>query len=142
MSSVWRGRKRTEVIHVATRLALAGMITAVTTVAVSCALTDARMPEDHQPAIDPEVRVVTQRGSARVLVELAVAEDHGRFSIFPDGALRATPYYELNRDLMADKSVHSEIIRTLEERYVRVIVLLDKFGRAQTGPRFRTASRC
>lgn len=39
-----------------------------------------------------------------------------------------TPYYELNRGLMADKAVHTEIIRTLEERRVRVIVLLDKIS--------------
>ena len=74
MSSVWRERKRTEAIHVAARLALAASITAVTTVVVSCALSDARMPLNQQPAIDPDVRVVTERGSARVLVELSVAE--------------------------------------------------------------------
>jgi hypothetical protein len=39
-----------------------------------------------------------------------------------------TLYYELNRGLMAEKLVHTEIIRTLEERHVRVIVLLDKIS--------------
>jgi hypothetical protein len=76
MSSVLRERKRTEEIRFATRLALAGMGMAVAAVAVSRAVTDARVPVKRQPAIDPEVRVVTQRGSARVLVELSIVEAH------------------------------------------------------------------
>ena len=74
MSSVWRERGRTEGFHVASRLARARVITAVMTLAVSCASTDANVPVNRQPAIDPEVRVATQRGTARVLVELSVAE--------------------------------------------------------------------
>jgi hypothetical protein len=74
MSSVWR----TEGFHVATRLARARVITAVTTVAVSCAFTHANVPVNRQPAIDPEVRVATQHGTARVLVELSIAETNSR----------------------------------------------------------------
>jgi len=73
MSSVWREGKRAEAIHVATRLALAG-ITGVAALAVSCAVTDAGTPVNHQPTIDSDVRAVTKRGSARVLVELSVGE--------------------------------------------------------------------
>lgn len=74
MSSVWRERERTEGLQFSRRLALAGTITAVMTVAASCALTHAGAPVNGQPMIDPEVRAVTQRGTARVLVELRVPE--------------------------------------------------------------------
>jgi hypothetical protein len=74
MSSGWHERKRTARFHIAARLALAGMLTALMTVAVSCALTDARVPVSRQPTIDPEVRVATRRGTARVLVELSIPE--------------------------------------------------------------------
>ena len=72
MSSVWRKREQTEGFRVAARLALLAMVAAVVAVAISCALTDARPPVSRQPTIDPEVRAVTQRGTARVLVELSI----------------------------------------------------------------------
>lgn len=74
MSSVWRERERTEGFHVAARLTRARMITAVMPLAVSCAFADANVPVNRQPAIDPEVRGATQHGTARVLVELSIAE--------------------------------------------------------------------
>jgi hypothetical protein len=74
MSSGWHEQKRTATFHVATRLALAALITAAMTLAVSCARTDARVSVNRQPTIDPEVRVATQRGTARVLVELSIPE--------------------------------------------------------------------
>jgi hypothetical protein len=38
----------------------------------------------------------------------------------------ATPYYELNRGLMANERVQAEIVEALEKQSVRIIVLLDK----------------
>jgi len=74
MSSVWHERHRTEHPHLATPLALAGTITAVIIAAVSCATTHGSVTAHRQPAIDPEVRVVTRSAPARVLVELTVPE--------------------------------------------------------------------
>jgi hypothetical protein len=72
MSSVWRKREQTEGFRLPTRLALLAMVAAVGTVAISCAPTDARAPVSRQPTVDPEVRAVTRRGTARVLVELSI----------------------------------------------------------------------
>ena len=74
MSSVWHERHRTEHPHLATRIPLAGTMTAVVLAAVACAETHGTIPPGRQPVIDPEVRVVTRRHSARVIVELSIAE--------------------------------------------------------------------
>jgi len=72
MSSMWRRPEQTEGFRVATPLALMAMVAAVLTVATSCALTEARAPVSRRPTVDPEVRTVTQRGTARVLVKLSI----------------------------------------------------------------------